>query len=160
MQPMTAKQVLDTYWDGNTIPVNVTAIAAKLNVYILGDPGMQASGHYTPEDIKLKAPLITYNPYESGTRTRFTIAHELGHHCLLHGEKDRLTPPDFNSDAKDQDEVQANKFAAELLMPEEAVRAMVSVRKITDISRLAKLFNVSRFAMAYRLEALGYALAR
>ncbi len=158
MAKMSAKEVLAMCWDGESLPVSVTSIAAKLGVYVLGDPTLTVSGHYTPQDERLGVPLITFKPDEPLVRRRFTVAHELGHHCLEHGEYDRHAPPDFMSDSKDWKEVQANGFAAELLMPEDAVRALVEVRKLTDINRLAQIFQVSRFAMAYRLENLGYAV--
>ena len=62
---------------------------------------------------------------ESETRRRFTIAHEVGHHFLhSDGVKVLCRPADVDQadDAERAKERQANRFAAELLMPEPLVR--------------------------------------
>lgn len=159
MRAMTAESILSQYWDG-TIPVNLYSIATQLGVAVMSDPSLayhDASGHYIPEDnSKSKPATVTYNPHEHPVRQRFTIAHEIGHHALSHGESNRDTPSNFMSMNPDQKERDANTFAAALLMPTEAIRAMVEVKRITNIERLAELFHVSRPAMTYRLKGLGY----
>jgi len=97
-------------------------------------------------------------------RKRFTIAHELGHR-VLHLERDGefvdSTRDLFRDhEAKTEEsvesrraEIQANWFAAALLMPESLVRAQFT--NTPDVERLARAFNVSVVAMGYRLEALG-----
>ena len=65
-------------------------------------------------------------------RQRFTIAHEIGH-FLLHTDEDvhidEKRPigrrDDLSSQAVDACEIEANQFAAELLMPESLVREFV-----------------------------------
>lgn len=96
-------------------------------------------------------------------RKRFSIAHELGHH-FLHLLKDgeivdkradmfREKEPDVESMSEDRTrEIQANWFAAELLMPEDLVRA--EWHRNSSIRRLAALFNVSEEAIGYRLDTL------
>ena len=49
-------------------------------------------------------------------------------------------------------EIQANWFAASLLMPEEFVKS--EWENNSNVPHLAKVFNVSREAMGYRLDAL------
>ena len=93
-------------------------------------------------------------------RFRFTIAHEIGHwvcHCL---EGRRADPPtamcrahDLRHDADRTLEREANVFAAELLMPEPAVRD--SWGQSDDLESLAGTFDVSPMAMAWRLYAFG-----
>jgi Zn-dependent peptidase ImmA (M78 family) len=111
--------------------------------------------------------IIGVNIQTSRRRQRFTIAHELGH-LLLH--KGRLLTVDqavlrvdmrndVSSMATDIQEIQANTFAATLLMPEEVVleSATALVRKDSAITRddliakLARIFDVSAEAMSYRL---------
>jgi Zn-dependent peptidase ImmA (M78 family) len=63
-------------------------------------------------------------------RQRFTIGHELGHLTLHHGHDlilERLVRLNFrdatSSTANDEEEIEANHFAAELLMPHDFLRA-------------------------------------
>ena len=65
-------------------------------------------------------------PRRAGARRRFTVAHEVGHH-LLHSDGAAVLcrPADVETAAGDERtrEREANRFAAELLMPEPLVRA-------------------------------------
>ncbi len=56
----------------------------------------------------------------------------------------------------DPKEIEANKFAAELLMPTDVINAAIRVRDIKDLEKLAKVFGVSKAAMKFRLKELGY----
>lgn len=96
-------------------------------------------------------------------RKRFSIAHELGHHFLhmqedgefvdkradMFREREPLDGPILEERAR---EIHSNWFAAALLMPEEFVRAEWANNP--NLSRLAKVFNVSEEAMGYRLDSL------
>jgi len=111
------------------------------------------------------AVTMLVNQSDVPYRKRFTIAHELGHH-FLH----LLADGDFVDSAIDlfrdlespaeaagprRAEIQANQFAAALLMPADLVRdAFV---KCQDLHELARLFNVSEVAIGYRLNRLGLA---
>lgn len=82
---------------------------------------------------------------DSPTRQRFTLAHELGH-CIMHREYYRngiLERIDMfrNPENHSQEEVEANAFAANLLMPEQMVREMWKRWESTEI--LADIFKVS-----------------
>jgi Zn-dependent peptidase ImmA (M78 family) len=111
--------------------------------------------------------IIGVNIQTSRRRQRFTIAHELGH-LLLHKGRPLTVDQavlrvdmrnDVSSMATDIQEIQANTFAATLLMPEEVVLefATALVRKDSAITRddliakLARIFDVSTEAMSYRL---------
>lgn len=153
---MTAAQVLDKYWPEGRVPIEPVLIASRMGVFVVAVEGLPVSGHYRPNVGPEKHDLICYKAEENYTRQRFTIAHELGHKVLHGVEKDRETPPDFMSDSHDPDEVEANRFAAELLMPEDYVRAAVDVRGIKNLAKLAGLFLVSTGAMKWRLTNLGY----
>lgn len=100
------------------------------------------------------------------TRKRFTIAHELAH-LLLHSTsgvhvdemvvqmRDRKT-----SEGVDEHEMEANRFAAELLMPqkflEDDLQSMGRIHADDEeaIAILAKRYGVSKQAMAIRLSSL------
>ena len=100
-------------------------------------------------------------------RKRFTIAHELGHHFMhlladgefVDGEANlfRSSPdPTATSIIPDRrQEIQANQFAAALLMPASAVRAEWPA--LGSIQGMARRFNVSEEAMGYRVVQLGLA---
>jgi Zn-dependent peptidase ImmA (M78 family) len=96
-------------------------------------------------------------------RQRFTIAHEVGH-LLLHGRDDLHVDRDFrvhrrddrSSQAIDAQEIAANAFAAELLMPTVFMRAEVSGAPVAfdddaRVQDLARTFEVSVQAMVIRL---------
>jgi hypothetical protein len=119
---------------------------------------------------------IVVNQENAEVRQRFTIAHELGH-LLLH----RYTTPHADAGYKvrfrDQtssagsvrEEVEANQFAAELLMPEDLILAHLgnigfdyasspetesaTVRKLM---RIAKKFEVSIQSLSFRIANLAH----
>lgn len=115
------------------------------------------------------------NTLHAEVRQRFSIAHEIGH-AWLHLASGRqegffVDPPAgvFFRDSKasrgeDQKEIEANQFAASLLMPSQLVRdgllalAGSSKRLTIDnaVSELANQFNVSTQAMRFRLVTLGF----
>ena len=111
--------------------------------------------------------VIGVNELHPETRQRFTIAHEVGH-LLLHSGKDLFLDRKFlvrarnrrSSTAEDLAEVQANAFAAELLMPRAWIRRDAGSRTVDFddqalVQRLAKSYKVSEQAMAFRLANLG-----
>ena len=68
--------------------------------------------------------LIGVNSKHATTRQRFTVAHEIGHLVLHKGRPmfiDRFVRVNWRNGVSDTDEVQANAFAAELLMPRKFV---------------------------------------
>lgn len=113
--------------------------------------------------------VIGVNSEHSKTRQRFTIAHELGH-LLLHADEefhiDEKRPlalrDEVSSLAIDPREIEANQFAAELLMPALLVRASVGrlVEEDPDVTvedaigELARSYRVSPLAMTHRLTSL------
>lgn len=98
----------------------------------------------------------------SAARTRFTIAHELGHwhlHRAGAGMNARFcrpddvgaTGPELRSTRRLERE--ANRFAAALLMPEGLIRERAEAVRLS-VPHLAKQFQVSVAAMQVRLEVL------
>jgi Zn-dependent peptidase ImmA (M78 family) len=114
---------------------------------------------------------IGVNTQTSRRRQRFTIAHELGH-LLLHKGKQIIVDQavlrvdlrsHVSSMGTDIEEIEANTFAAALLMPERIVFPYVAnlIQGNGDITRedliaeLARKFDVSAEAMGYRLINIG-----
>jgi len=114
--------------------------------------------------------IIGLNTQTSRRRQRFTVAHELGH-LLLHEGKIIVDQAvlrvdlrnDVSSMGTDVEEIEANAFAATLLMPEnivfdhvfKLVKADGQITRETLIAELARIFDVSAEAMGYRLINLG-----
>jgi len=111
--------------------------------------------------------IINRELYEaSRRRARFTIAHELGHY-FLHGVSldGRIVDPKFMSRTNDYsqservEEMEADQFAFELLMPEEDVHKIIRLfDKVMSfeylIDFLAKLFDVSLNTARRRVNSL------
>jgi hypothetical protein len=114
--------------------------------------------------------LVFVNASDPIPRQRFTAAHELGH-FLLHRDEmdgrvsiaDTPTDIDLTEEQADRHEREANRFAAELLMPADVCGARAEVfREAYGVCprsplayHLAAEFLVSREAMRFRLQDLG-----
>jgi Zn-dependent peptidase ImmA (M78 family) len=118
--------------------------------------------------------IIGVNTLTSRRRQRFTIAHEVGH-LLLHEGRPLIVDhsvrvnlrDEVSAMASDVEEIQANAFAAALLMPREFLleRLGLYVTKVQNsakslsredlIGQLGREFDVSAEAMGYRLINLG-----
>lgn len=155
-----ADTVLNNFWDG-CIPVDVVDIARKLNIAVGPLPNnvdyINTSGIASQRN---GMKIIEINFDKNLNRQRFTIAHEIGHHVLGHVNEHHTLHRDddhtFSGNQFDWCEVEANKFAADLLMPNQAIDYLIKREGITDISDLANEFHVSEQAMYYRLLNLGY----
>ncbi|RDC60700.1 hypothetical protein HME9302_01915 [Alteripontixanthobacter maritimus] len=142
------------------IPVDTTEIAKRLGVELHALPlDDELSGMAFREGEKR---VIIVNSTHHIHRRRFTAAHELGHHVLNHISDDvHVDTAVFHRNARsrtgeDEKEVEANAFAAELLMPRSALKVFGNIDVLDDlaIARLAKEFKVSQSAMAIRIENL------
>lgn len=109
--------------------------------------------------------VIGVNSFHHPNRQRFTIAHEIAHFILHKGLEIHLDN-DFRVNLRneesslgvDSEEIQANRFAAELLMPTSFIQR--DTANLTDVDagalqRLAKRYKVSQQAMQIRLVNLG-----
>lgn len=144
------------------VPVPIEAIAKRLGINVQVVPlddhlsGMSfvRDGH----------SVIVVNASHHPNRQRFTLAHELAHHVLhkpylaenVHVDTAVLARNERSSAGIDSKEVQANAFAAEILMPQSELRRVgrVDVNDDVRVGELAKRFKVSSTAMAVRLENL------
>ena len=102
-------------------------------------------------------------------RKKFTVAHEVGHFVLHwepddepHGEHQEFVDSDMQlyrrgmlnplSKSDRNREIQANMFAAALLMPRDALEALIPQQP--SIKYLARSFGVSEIAMTFRINEL------
>jgi hypothetical protein len=155
-------------------PVPIGAIAAKYALVMYEKLPDEVSGMLLPLPKEGNAPkwAIVVNDGHAPVRQRFTIAHELGH-LLMH----RYTTPHADgkfvirfrnatsSTGSDREEIEANQFAAELLMPERLVLAHATHLGLdlgdadpdsaaSKLSQLAKRFAVSVQAISFRVAHL------
>lgn len=150
-------QILGVHWDGR-LPVDVAGIAAVMGMELRPVPNLE-HGLYGAMDFDQdrRVPVIRYDTEQPSCRQRFVIAHEIGH-CAMHLSHHALSfrdpPSHFQAGACDAVEAAANRFATELLIPARVLRYLIVVRKITDLTELAALFDVSEVALFYRLKAM------
>jgi Zn-dependent peptidase ImmA (M78 family) len=119
--------------------------------------------------VKNDQAVIGVNSLHHANRQRFTIAHEIGHLLMhsaqlagnVHIDKNyRVLKRDAaSSQGVDLIEIQANQFAAELLMPRKLIEKALETRPLyleddKCIEALASEFKVSKQAMTYRLSSL------
>jgi Zn-dependent peptidase ImmA (M78 family) len=152
---------------GPDVPVDVEALAETHGVSVVQqDLEDSVSGILV---IKDGHGIIGVNQNHHPNRRRFTIGHELGHY-ILHRKNAKVfvdaSPVFFrdtaSSDGMQSQEIAANAFAAELLMPEDAVHEyignqLVDVYDDATVRRLAARFGVSVQAITIRLIRLGLA---
>lgn len=154
-------------------PVSVEKIAKALGIEInQGSVGPDISG-FLLRDRKRKKVIIGVNVTHHPNRRRFTIAHEIGHYFLHEGELVHLNSMrgafmidmrnSKSSNGEDNDEREANLFAAELLMPAAFLADELRGHDFDLLSedddflqKLAKKYGVSLQALTFRLANLGY----
>lgn len=124
-----------------------------------------------PDSADEKRWAIVVNSIHPKVRQRFTIAHELGH-LILHGYTSAHADRNFKIRLRDSqssegsvtEEIEANRFAAELLMPESILRARLSDYSLEyapadesneqELRKLAREFDVSTQALSIRLATI------
>lgn len=113
-------------------------------------------GDYAQESIFVHGPGefdIIVSAASNYTRSRFTIAHELGHYLLHSGMGE--VPLKANRGGDDRAEWEANWFAAAFLMPADDIRkAATKVDPNRNVELLAGLFGVSVVTARLRLKEL------
>ena len=145
-------------------PVPVERIAKMLDAQLRYSPlDNELSGMIY---VKEGTPIIGVNALHHPHRQRFTIAHECGHLVLhktqitqeVHVDKEfpMLMRDAVSAAGVNEIEVEANLFAAALLMPESLLaKALGSEPLDIDdegaVSALARSFRVSLSAMRFRL---------
>lgn len=136
------------------IPVQTVSIANALGIKVYKVPGWPAdlSGMVRKNVDSEGGFDIFVNQDHREVRRRFTIAHEIGH-VILHPHLigDGITDDALlRSGLSNSVEAQANRFAADILMPRDKLHEYIK-SGITSVSELALQFNVSEQSMAIRL---------
>lgn len=146
------------------VPVPVDQVAGHLGIQVdEADLGEECSGMLVRGK---EFAVIGVNAEHHEHRKRFTIAHEIAH-SVLHAEEAYIDRPfhiDFRAagagSGTEQEEKEANQFAAALLMPADQVRAAFAEQRVDptrddELLNLALRFKVSPQAMTTRLIYLG-----
>ena len=135
-------------------PVDVQQLAADLDATVSYVPLEEHISGYIQWHNEQEGYTIAINKEHSEHRQRFTCAHEIAH-ILLHAhvikqvntiQDNKLYRSDHIANA---DEVQANKLAADILLPYHLLDR--ATNSITSVRGLAKAFNVSHAEMSLRL---------
>ncbi len=144
------QEFLQEYHPDNTLPIPIEEIIdLKMGIHIVPTPNMMAvSGVDAVTSHDLKQINIDHEQFEKKpNRARFTLAHEVGH-IVLH--KDFIDAQNFKEEAewrtfvlndlhRDPMEVQANIFAAYLLMPSDHLeREFAQAKKELSVNPLMK----------------------
>ena len=98
---------------------------------------------------QLGAYIIFYNQDEPKYRVRFSIIHEFAHYIF--GHKMNLESDDS---LYSKQELEANCFAAQILMPEQILRECTKRGKILTADFIQKSFGVSKESAEKRLHTL------
>ncbi|RYD73247.1 MAG: ImmA/IrrE family metallo-endopeptidase [Verrucomicrobiaceae bacterium] len=159
-------------------PVPVEEIAERQGATIRQQPTEDSLSGFLFKDRATGTAIIGVNKDHSPTRKRFTVAHELGHLMLHSYEQIHVDKAgygagyglvklrsDLSSTGLDSEEVEANFFAAEILMPlrllEEELTKQPTLNMLDESSfnaalkSMSKTFKVSPQALNIRLVQLG-----
>lgn len=140
------------------VPVKVAGMARALGLEVKAATlKPRISGQISPTASSPSGYRIRVNRHEAKVRQRFTIAHEIAHY-LLHrdhigdGLEDTIL---YRSTLSDRREAEANRLAADLIMPEKSVVASLralGARATPEVATiLADKYDVSEAAMKIRL---------
>lgn len=138
------------------LPVNLVGLAGDLGLTVKAatlEPGK--SGEIRPDGTGNF--IIKVNRHDSLGRQRFTVAHEIAHfllhkHLIGAGISDDAL---YRSNQNDKVEREANRLAADIVMPTKAVANAIATAKALGLvdyeAALADQFQVSRSAMGIKL---------
>lgn len=140
------------------VPVKVATLARELGLEVKSATlRPRISGQLQKSETSRSGFRIRVNRHEAPARQRFTIAHEVAHY-LLHREdigegiEDSIL---YRSTLSDAREAEANRLAANILMPQKIIRRELKVLGTAvnheTAKALAEKFEVSEAAMSIRL---------
>ena len=139
-------------------PVKVSSVAKALGLIVRASTlPAGISGEIRPDPDRPGNYIIRVNRHDSAPRQRFTVAHEIGHYLLHKDQIARGIQDDalYRSTLSDQREAEANRMAADILMPADLVEDAIARARILGVEDvtpyLAAQFEVSEAAMKIRL---------
>lgn len=151
------KQIIDELHKDAVLPIDLDKIINEENNIRVRPANYGINFNGRIEYIPAKRLFILYHPEKITPRVRFTIGHELGHFYIPEHRKLLLagnahnSMSGFISDRKL--EIEADEFAANLLVPENYLRKLTLKRKfltLKDLLDIANELQVSATAMALR----------
>lgn len=151
------KKILSRYM--TEVPVRLGSLAAELGLEVRSATLPHGkSGQVSPSQTAPAGFTIRINRHESKERQRFTLAHEIAH-FLLHRDKLKngiMESVLYRADGiSNQEEIEANKLAAEMVMPFSAIESRMGNRRAhidsEMVKEFAREFRVSAPAMEIRL---------
>lgn len=142
----------------NDAPVKLSALAKDLGLKVMSSELPSGiSGEIGPNRAGDSDYVIRVNANDSSRRQRFTVAHEIAHfllhrHLIGNGISDDVL---YRSGLSNSIEAQANRLAADILMPQPLVDEWLqraTKLPVDDIvGYLSDTFKVSEAAMKIRL---------
>ena len=156
------KKARDLSWeillkaDITSLPVDLNKVLKEIDVKAI----LYCDAFFDADSPKLSDGFVTkiggkkaiYLNEQKGTtqRRRFTLAHELGHIVLDHPINPIIYRNSEIDEGQKPEEVQANVFARDLLMPAGVLAAL----HVTTVDEIIRICNVSRVSAQIRLERL------
>jgi Zn-dependent peptidase ImmA (M78 family) len=147
----SAKTLVQTVWLDRGFPIDPIWIAGKLGVSVIeADLPNTVLGSLVKD--KGKDPVILLNQSDEQEQKRFHCAHKIGHFAEHQRRQDvfykHIALAD-NHPSADPQEIFANQFGKELLMPEEELRRL-QAQGLSNVA-MAKYFGVPEEVMRTRI---------
>lgn len=154
-QTLNELRKLSTLDNLNLILIRAQSMLSECGVALVFEPEIPKSRCYGATRWVGSTPIIQLslrNKYED--TFWFTLFHEIGH-LLLHSKKSTYFPFDENSKGKNLEEVQADGFASEHLIPSEFETGLKSLKSISEIEKYARQIGISKGILIGRLKHEG-----
>ena len=165
---LTPAKILESYRNKfDSYTVDIKAILNYLNIscfeYDFSSPDISAL--HLKNFNKIKGAIVLrrddlsvfVSKKCSDEEQRFIMAHELGH-CCLHSDSLKNNKIEYATDlisfSGDTHEDEADRFAMELLIPEDNLRFVYKKLKVKYVSVLADIFSITIEVMRKRLDDL------
>ena len=152
----TVDKIYDAFELPKDTPIDLDELLNILDIQLQENPELIYEGKI--EKDYNNNTIITIKYHHNEGRRRFTIAHELGHYFLHFSDNDKEFKDSvfYRSLEYNNEEIEANEFAANLLMPEYEYVSFVQNKaydkdkRSYDAELIAEHFKVSKQAAIYR----------